>query len=143
MSAPSRHRRAEVPELLIRASQGNTERVKLLLSNGADVNTTDVLSNTALFYAIDCDKIEEYEIIKLLLEQGANINAQATNGFTPLIKATKKGDFRAVKMLLNANADRDIRTSQANRCPMAEFSRSIGFGLPIKQIYSYCSIAVN
>ena len=58
-----------VTALMIAAQQtGNLEKVKLLIKAGADINARDNTGNTVLSFA---KKIEDNEIIKLLIKAGA------------------------------------------------------------------------
>lgn len=43
--------------------------------------------------------------IKLLLDQGADVNDEAYFGYTPLMQASSKGHIEAVKMLLDKGAN--------------------------------------
>jgi len=44
------------------------------------------------------------EVVKLLLEKGAEVNARANNGFTALGEAKKKGHIDIVQLLEKAGA---------------------------------------
>ena len=60
----------------------DTENVKLLLKNGADVNTRDEQDMTALMWASERGHTE---MVKLLLENGAHVNAKDVYGYTALM----------------------------------------------------------
>jgi len=45
------------------------------------------------------------EVVKILLERGANVNAATKSGFTPLLFAVVKNDVASVQLLLKAGAD--------------------------------------
>jgi ankyrin repeat protein len=47
--------------------------------------------------------------MKTLLQHGADPNQRDQNGWTPLMKAVSLGSIDAVKILLEAGADRAIR----------------------------------
>jgi hypothetical protein len=53
----------------------------LLIEKGADINRRDNLGRTALYYAFDMAKPT---IIRTLLQNGANVNNEDNNQFTPL-----------------------------------------------------------
>ncbi|KJV55326.1 ankyrin repeat family protein [Orientia chuto str. Dubai] len=75
--------------LLIALKYSNVEIAKILLNNIAtDINAIDTKNNTALHYAINCnDNFKELEIVKLLLERGADPNAKDCRGNTPFYYA--------------------------------------------------------
>ncbi|MBA8667837.1 ankyrin repeat domain-containing protein [Holosporaceae bacterium 'Namur'] len=78
---------------LIRAINANKEEVvKVLLSQGADVNIFD-----PLMYAAEIGNIE---IVKFLIKYGANIRCRDYQ-YTPLLKASEKGYEDVVKLLLD------------------------------------------
>ncbi len=62
----------------------------------------DKYRNTQLFYAVYKGHLE---IVKLLLEKGANVNAKDKYGDTPLLRATKQRHLEIVKLLLDKGAD--------------------------------------
>jgi ankyrin repeat protein len=90
--------------LLCKACRKNTpDMLQFLLSSGADVNFYKTGSrSTALMFAcsINC-----YRSCKLLIEYGANINAQNTNGSTALMFATDGYYTEEFALLLQNGAD--------------------------------------
>ena len=48
-------------------------------------------------------------MIRLLVENGANVNSRAELGWTPLILAARGGDLENVKYLLSKGADPNIK----------------------------------
>lgn len=67
--------------LLEAAREGRAEHVKLLLTQGVDIDARDEDGNTPLMLAVSAAHVE---IIRLLLENGANINTKNNNGFNAL-----------------------------------------------------------
>jgi ankyrin repeat protein len=98
--------------LLMRAAlDGNTERVKELIHQGADLNQRDDNGRTALmFAAINM----HYESMKVLLEYGADVNARSDKGGTALMGAASAGDLRMVQALLDKGADVHARLPETN-----------------------------
>ena len=109
------------PNLLTLAA-GNlqTENVHTLLSLGLKANFRNHLKRTpimeaALYYYDDMSgelsfpEIEKrvYEISKLLIENGANVNAKDYEGMTALMFAVKGGYTETVKLLLSKGARLD------------------------------------
>jgi hypothetical protein len=89
--------------LMMAALKGHVAMVKKLIARDADVNKTGW---TALHYAATNGYVE---IIRILLEQHAYIDAESPNGTTPLMMAAHYGSPSAVKVLLEAGADPTIK----------------------------------
>lgn len=80
----------------------DVETLRLLLENGADINTPDTEGGSAFlsicFWA-------DVEMLKLMLEHGGNITATDNIGFTPLFhSASKNGNEAAVAFLIERGA---------------------------------------
>lgn len=79
----------------------NKDIVKLLLENGADIESTDLKNgNTPLFLSAN-----NLEITKLLIDKGANVNAKNKEGFSPLAFAVEANNIEVVKLLLKKGSD--------------------------------------
>lgn len=90
-------------ELRRAASAGDLAKVKALLDAGADVNAGNRYGATALAFA--CDK-GHTEVVKLLLEKGANPNSKDTfYNSTPINWAVQKGHAEIVRALLEKGAE--------------------------------------
>src|SRR5262245_29376585 len=74
--------------LMRAALDGNTETVKELLDQGADINQRDENGRTALMFAA---MNTHYETMKVLLEYGADVNAKSNKGGTALMAAASAG----------------------------------------------------
>lgn len=120
--------------LMFAVQGGNSETAKLLISKGAraslskdgeksdlslavkwdsDEMVSEILENTvgeqsqphldnAILWAA---KRENTAIVELLLKKGANSNANAIDGSTPMLKAAKRSHVDTVKLLLSWKAD--------------------------------------
>jgi len=88
--------------LMRAALDGNTETVKELIDQGADINERDENGRTALMFAV---MNTHYETMKVLLEYGADVNAKSNKGGTALMGAASAGDLRMVQSLLDKGAD--------------------------------------
>ena len=75
------------------------EVINWLIKSGADVNSLFVYE-TPLMKAI-----EQPEIVKILLDNGANPNVSTPYGKTPLFYAIQYNNLESVKLLLKAKAD--------------------------------------
>ena len=113
------------------------DTAQFLIEAGADVNLWDIYGQTPLYVAVDMntlpigrrveipsmDRANGEQIVRLLLERGANPNAQLKLrpryrnipndryrdplivwGTTPLLRAAKAGDLPVVKLLLQHGA---------------------------------------
>jgi uncharacterized protein len=123
----------------------NYEAAKFLIEKGADIHGWDVYGQTPLYVAVDmhtlpigrrielpsADQITGFDIAKMLLERGANPNAQLKLrpryrnipydryrdplivwGTTTLLRAAKAGDVPTVELLLKHGALPNLANSQ-------------------------------
>ena len=93
-----RNNKDESP-LMLSALKGNLTLSLLLIKKGADINKTGW---TPLHYAATNGHAE---IVRLLLDENAYIDAASPNGSTPLMMAAHYGTPEVVKLLLEAGAD--------------------------------------
>jgi len=89
--------------LMLAAINNQISLADKLISKGADVNKPGW---TALHYAASKGLIE---MMRLLLDQQAYLDAESPNGTTPLMMAAGYGSPMAVKLLLEEGADPRIR----------------------------------
>ena len=85
--------------LMLAALKGQTSLVQKLISRDADVNKPGW---APLHYAATGG---HPQIIQLLLDQSAYIDAESPNGTTPLMMAARYGNAACVKLLLDEGAD--------------------------------------
>jgi len=87
----------------------NLERVKELIKNGADVMASNEYGYTPLHKA--CMNKSNFEIAKLLIEKGADVNAKLSEnnndytGYSTLHFAVKENNFKLTKLLVENGAD--------------------------------------
>jgi ankyrin repeat protein len=72
------------PLMLAVDCEFSLETMEFLINKGCSVHNKDGQGRTALHYAID---LENEEIARFLIENGADINAQDDNGSSPLDEA--------------------------------------------------------
>lgn len=83
------------------------EVVQHLLTCGASVDVPDIIGHTALHHA--CTPPHgNYRLAKLLVERGANVDAQNRYGEVPIFFPFQGGDIKLVELLLEHGADLDI-----------------------------------
>ena len=100
--------------------RGEVEVVRLLVEHGADVNAQDNDGYTALLAAAVSGAVSgampgavllgpvelvKVEIVRLLVEHGADVNAQDNDGYTALLVAAMLGDVEVVRLLVEHGAD--------------------------------------
>jgi uncharacterized protein len=88
---------------------GHLDVVKYLLSIDADVNIR-ANNNFRVMPLHSAVASKNFEIVKLLLEYGADPNAKQQQDITPLHQAADIGDLEMVKLLLKYNATKNVRT---------------------------------
>ena len=102
--------------------------VELLIGNGANINFSE--SNTTPIWVASAMRPQKYtpgkgnayddvydediaigitDIVKLLAENGADINAESTSGFTVLMNASYQGNLPLVVYLLEIGADKTAK----------------------------------
>ena len=110
-------------DLLNAIDKNNLSAARTALDAGANVNEATnnalgLLTITPLSYAVHH---QATEIVKLLLERGANINAKDPLGTgTPLNEAAEKGYTEIAAMLLNKGADPEVRDETMNFTPLLD-----------------------
>ena len=94
--------------LMTCASSGSADAVRVLLARGADVHAKESAQNQdALMWAA---AERHANIVRLLVEAGANPRAHTKKGFTALHFAAREGDLESVRQLLAAGVSVNIRS---------------------------------
>jgi len=87
---------------------GQTEAARVLLDNNADVDVA-VAAFGGVFPIHSAAASQSIEIIKLLLEAGADPNTKQQGGWTALHAAAKHGNTAMTQLLLDNGADPNMR----------------------------------
>jgi ankyrin repeat protein len=104
--------------LMIAALRGQAEWVEKLLARGARVHQEGW---SPVLYAASAP---DAKVLGLLLDRGAQVNARAPNGTTPLMMAARYGSEAAVDLLLARGADPTLRNDRQLRA--GDFARQGG-----------------
>jgi ankyrin repeat protein len=147
--------------LVLAIINSHYDTAALLLAKGADPNLADSTGMSPLYAAVDMNTLGEVygrparpqvsgdtsalDLIKLLLKQGANPNAQLKSatlyrahtpgeptlgeGATPLMRAAKNGDAAAMRLLLENGADPAL--PQKNHTTALMMAAGLGRGLGV------------
>lgn len=112
------------PPLHLAAAFASPEAVTLLLEHGSHIHQAshNPLRNQALHACIALGN--SADVARLLIEGGANVNATAAGGYTPLHLAASNGNRDIVVLLLENGADRTARCDQ-DKTP-ADYARERG-----------------
>lgn len=114
---------------------GHKENIKLLISNGVNVNYKDSNGVTALMRVAESSD-EFLQVAKLLIDNGADVNAKDKNGYTPLfysifdrsnIDWNGERDIVLMPMLLLDNGS-DINAKDKNGKSLLMYSSEIEMG---------------
>ena len=95
--------------LHLACAKGDKDSAQIYIDRGANVNARDGVDRTPLHFAAANGK--DLELIELLVENGADVNAQSIGGDTPLMKAIMFDNVEAVEVLLDKGADPKIKNS--------------------------------
>ena len=117
LQTEARNRNDESP-LMLAALAGMTDVCRRLIAKDADVNKPGW---TPLHYAASGGHAE---IVQLLLDHAAYIDAQSPNQTTPLMMAAMYGNTPTVTALLDAGADASLRNQKGMTA--LDFAREAG-----------------
>lgn len=93
-------------ETVLMYSAGCPDAVRALVRLGADATPSDCCGYTALFFAKDG------EVVDMLVDAGAELDAQAEDGITPLMHACLGPNIEVARALLESGADPNLRDDE-------------------------------
>lgn len=106
---------AHITRLMFASNRGDLPAVRQFLADGDDPNvvSSDGNNTTALMYALTHGGDSSYEIVRSLIDAGANVNVRTNpRGDTALIRACVYRSPRAAQLLLDHGADINAKNNQ-------------------------------
>lgn len=98
--------------------------VKRILDSGIDINSCDDPGReTALMVAAGGGNIE---VVKYLVEHGANINQMSSEGSTAIMPAILKGQTDVIRYLISKKADTNYKTTAGYRFSPLQLACQLG-----------------
>lgn len=107
--------------------QGCLQTIKWMLGKGVDLAFCGDDGYTPLLSAIDRGSDDRYAVISQLIEHGAPLNRRGINDWTALHLAAAREDIPALKLLIEAGADPQVRTRIDDYRNPLEEARALGW----------------
>ena len=106
------------------AMQGDEDRVRALIAEGADVNAAQGDGMTALHWAAERGNVK---VAEMLLTAGADVRAVTRlGGYTPLHRASQNGHGAVARLLLQAGSDPEAVTEGTGGVTPLHFAAGAG-----------------
>ncbi|HKA22456.1 MAG TPA: ankyrin repeat domain-containing protein [Blastocatellia bacterium] len=109
-------------DLLYASHMRSEDLVQLVLKRGADPNARTRYGGSILVDAAFSGP-DQYEIVKLLLDAGAEINQTSASGWTALMAVIWRGTARTTNLLLQRGADINMRSQDGRTALILAVSR--------------------
>lgn len=122
---PDRSLSAGATALMRAARSHDLESMRMLLEAGADATLTQADGSNVLFSAVappprgtgDAGLVAAKDVILLVLEAGADLNAKGANGESALHRAARQGNPTAITVLIEEGIPLDVR-DEAGKTPL-------------------------
>ena len=93
------------------ANEGHIQVAKYLIEAGSDVNEKDKYDlKTPLHLVASGKKFKD--LVQVLVEKGADVNALDEENETPIFKAVRNGNYDAVEKLIDAGANLNFKNEE-------------------------------
>ena len=109
--------RGETDYQMLRESP-SVDPIRILEHWNPNVNVKDEGMMTALHWVLIGDITNRKKIVELLLAKGADVNAKADDGATPLYLAITSSRIDIIKLLLEKGADVNAKTDDGGQTPL-------------------------
>ena len=106
--------------------------VRWMISKGVNLHYNSPGGYFPLHCCIDREFPDKYEMLQLLIDNGADINigtevgTMADNGWSPLHMAAARNDLEAIKILLDNGADPTLKTIIDSYCTAEQEATILG-----------------
>ena len=104
--------------LTLAIEKGNLDTVQILIDHGAEPTLKNIFSKVSKDNTFELGELfvmGDYDTVNLLIKNGANINIQDKEGYTPIDKAIIAKDIILLKTLIKNHAKVD-KTQQSKVC---------------------------
>ncbi|KAH0362119.1 hypothetical protein KCU65_g8285, partial [Aureobasidium melanogenum] len=98
--------------LIAAAEAGKLSTVQMMLKSRADVKIVGRFKRTALLAAAIGREEQFHDIVRLLIRNGAGIDAQDSDGETALHSAARAGDLDLVRLLISKKAKINVKNDE-------------------------------
>jgi hypothetical protein len=99
---------------------GNAAGVTQALSQGANIEVKDMFHHSGMTPLLRAFTLEKYDIVKLLLEDHANVDATVPGGATMLWVAAATGNVAMVTLFLEHHANTEAKGGLNGETPLGE-----------------------
>jgi hypothetical protein len=97
--------------LALAVLRGNTEIARLILEHGGNINAAASPNGQTVLHCVTARDQEAPDMVGLLIENGADVNAVGGDRVTPLMQAAARGHAETVKLLLDAHPDLEAQSA--------------------------------
>ena len=104
---------------------GSVEVVSWMLSNGASVPIEVDDGYTVLHSVIERSNEDKYQMMRILIDAGADVDEIGIHGYAPAHQAAVRNDVEALKILHESGADFRLRTTVDDYATPLEEARSL------------------
>ena len=101
--------------------------ISTLLNAGSNPNYQDQSGFPAIIAALSTDRADRLEVVRVLIERGADPNMRGVNDWTPLHYSVAIRSAEAIRLLLEAGADPTLETRIDHYSTAIEEADNAGF----------------